>query len=347
MTTDIENSKILPIGYVARVTGLTAHVIRAWERRYGIVEPERTANNRRMYSRQDVARIDLCRKAVRAGHSIGQLAGLASEAIQSLIDGTRINQTVSKDSPQSQATPPHVDACLQAAVRLDERGLESGLRRAAAVLPRISLLDDVIAPLLGEIGRRWASGSLNIVHEHMTSSVIQSYLLEALRSAGTADSYLIMVAATPAGQWCQLGALMACVAAADTGWKPIYFGPSMPAAEIVAAASHKGAQVVALSIAYRTDDNALERELDYLQKKLPPDVRLFLGGGASVAYRKRVRASQGRCFDNLKEFAAVLSDMESVVRRQRRPGSVQRPTAFRDYQRGNTSLDMNRNIAGK
>jgi methanogenic corrinoid protein MtbC1 len=213
---------------------------------------------------------------------------------------------------------------------LDERGLENGVRRAAAVLPRISLLNDVIAPLLGEIGRRWASGSLNIVHEHMTSTVIQNYLLEALRSAGNAESSRVMVAATPAGQWCQLGALMACVAAADTGWKPLYFGPCLPAEEIVAAASHKGAQVVALSIAYRAHGNALERELDYLQKKLPPDVRLFLGGGASVAYRKQVEASRGRCFDNLKEFAAVLSDMETVVRRQRRPGSVQRPTASRD-----------------
>ena len=329
MTSDIENSKILPIGYVARVTGLTAHVIRAWERRYGIVQPERTSNNRRMYSRQDVAQFILCRKAIAAGHSIGRLAGLAPDAIQTLIGDIRKNKTGSQDPLQKQPTAPHVDACLQAAVRLDERGLENGLRRAAAALPRIALLDDVIAPLLGEIGRRWASGSLNIVHEHMTSSVIQIYLLEALRSAGTADSSLIMVAATPAGQWCQLGALMACVAAADSGWKPLYFGPCMPAEEIVAAASHKGAQVVALSIAYRAHDNTLERELDYLQKQLPPEVRLFLGGGAAVAYRQRVRASRARCFDNLKEFAAVLGDMETDVRRQRRPGSVQQPTASR------------------
>ncbi|MEM8964269.1 MAG: MerR family transcriptional regulator, partial [Acidobacteriota bacterium] len=66
----------LAIGNVARRTGLQADLIRAWERRYGAIEPERDRNQRRLYSEDDVTRLVLLRRLVEAGHSIGRVAEL-------------------------------------------------------------------------------------------------------------------------------------------------------------------------------------------------------------------------------------------------------------------------------
>jgi DNA-binding transcriptional MerR regulator len=309
MHRDIAQRNFFPIGYVSRKTGLSVHVIRAWERRYRIVEPVRTAKKRRMYSPRDVARLVLCRRAVESGHRISQLAELGTEALEALLEVDREPQSSADDRHRAATPSVHVKACLQAVNRLDERGLEISLRRAAAVLPRLSLMDDVIAPLLAEIGRRWASGLLEIVHEHMASSVIQNYLTDALRWAGADDSSPRLVAATPAGQWCQLGALMACVTAADSGWKPFYFGPCLPATEIVRACSRKRAEIVALSIAVRAGDGVVAGELDYLLNNLPAGGRLFLGGGAAVAYGPEITAAGGRYFSSLRALADALSDM--------------------------------------
>ena len=74
-----------PIRVVARRTGLTSHVIRVWEKRYGAVSPLRTPTNRRLYSDRDVERLQLLHRAILAGHSIGQIAQLPNERLRALV----------------------------------------------------------------------------------------------------------------------------------------------------------------------------------------------------------------------------------------------------------------------
>src|SRR6187551_1036823 len=69
---------------VARRTGLTAHVIRIWEKRYGAVKPERTGTNRRLYSEEQIERLSLLREVTRSGHSIGPVAKLPLEKLRKL-----------------------------------------------------------------------------------------------------------------------------------------------------------------------------------------------------------------------------------------------------------------------
>src|SRR5215208_6750074 len=73
-----------PIGVVARRTGLKPDLIRAWERRYGAVEPGRSDTRRRFYSDADIERLQLLRRVVRTGHGIGQVAGLSNQELLAL-----------------------------------------------------------------------------------------------------------------------------------------------------------------------------------------------------------------------------------------------------------------------
>ncbi|HPC11710.1 MAG TPA: MerR family transcriptional regulator, partial [candidate division Zixibacteria bacterium] len=76
---------LYPIRVVAAKTGLSAHLIRMWERRYGAVEPSRTNTRRRLYSESDVRRLTLLRRATQAGAAIGQIATLPEDDLESLV----------------------------------------------------------------------------------------------------------------------------------------------------------------------------------------------------------------------------------------------------------------------
>ena len=172
-----------PIRVVARRTGLTSHVIRVWEKRYGAVLPMRTPTNRRLYSDSDVERLQLLHRAILAGHSIGQIAQLPNERLQALVaademSASTLPRTTSSrsvdSSPQSM-----LDACLEAVERLDAAALEELLTQATVALSQPVLIEQVIVPLMYRIGDRWHEGTLRVAHEHLASAVVRTAIRES------------------------------------------------------------------------------------------------------------------------------------------------------------------------
>ena len=84
-----DREPVFPMRVVTRMTGLSADVVRAWERRYGAIEPGRTDGNARRYSHADIARLTRLRDAVSQGHSIGEVSRLSNEALDALADRQR------------------------------------------------------------------------------------------------------------------------------------------------------------------------------------------------------------------------------------------------------------------
>src|SRR5215212_406517 len=123
---DSDNTPRHPIGVVARRTGLKQDLIRAWERRYGAVEPGRTDTRRRFYSDADIERLLLLRRVVNTGRAIGQVAGLSNEELQALIDEEPAAPPLPARRPLTPPLPGSVDEtaesflqlCLAAAQRL-------------------------------------------------------------------------------------------------------------------------------------------------------------------------------------------------------------------------------------
>lgn len=117
-----------PIRVAARRTGLSPHVIRAWEKRYGAVTPHRTETNRRVYSQEDVQRLSLLRRSTLLGRSIGQIAKLSTEELRRLVaeDEAAQRAAISGQSLETAPTTGHsarvLNACLEAAKELDAGG---------------------------------------------------------------------------------------------------------------------------------------------------------------------------------------------------------------------------------
>ena len=298
---------------VAQQTGLSTHVIRVWEKRYGAVRPVRTSSNRRVYSSIEVQRLDLLRRATELGHSIGNIARLSPESLAQLLQ----NQSTSSDNlPLSRALSPTartgsagfedtdqlIATCIEHIRNLDHQSLEKALATAMVSLGHQGMLQKLIAPLARDIGEEWRLGTLKVAHEHFASAVIRTFLWSASRPFAASELSPDLIVATPAGQHHELGAVMVAAVARNRGWHVTYLGTCLPAAEIAGAAIQNGTKAVLLSIVYPEDDEDLPSELRSLRKLLPNDVKILVGGRASAGYQ-----------DCLREIGAVvLTDLETL-----------------------------------
>lgn len=294
-----------PIQMVARLTGLSVHVIRIWEQRYEAVQPKRTKGKRRMYSEREVDRLKLLRDATRTGHSIGQIARLPTPKLRELAKTSK-----GREVPEGTAVA-HAEALIQEALStirtLDASAFEEVLRRANLGLGAHAVVRTVIAPLTQAIGVLWQEGKLRPVHEHFATAIIRNFLTNLTRPFGGTGAGSALVVATPAGQLHELGALLVRAAAATLGWRVTYLGASLPAAEIAAAALQQNARAVALSIVYPENDPSLAGELRELRACLPGTVAIIAGGRAAVGYQEILKSIGALLAESLDDLGEALA----------------------------------------
>jgi len=291
---------------VALRTGLSAHLIRMWERRYEAVNPDRSDTNRRLYSDADIKRLSLLRRATEIGESIGQVAGLSDDELLSLIGQAQIETPFKraevKDRSAGISPEDIVERAWHAIVNLDADDLQATILDASVMLTQPVLMEKVVEPLMYRVGEKWNAGDVSVAHEHMASAIVRSFLGGYLTSRKKIPHAPKMVITTPTGQRHELGALMAALTAHDLGWQSIYVGPDLPAHDIARVARQEKAQAVALSIIYPPNDPILAGELNRLRQLLGDDIPIIIGGRAAASY--------GRVIDKIKAIPVEsLSDL--------------------------------------
>lgn len=285
------------IGVAETRTGLSAHTIRAWEKRYGAVEPERSEGGHRLYSDEEIRRLRLLHELTRRGHRISHVAGLSTDEVEALLEETRTEARRAEAESASSArggaaagdeggvrTAELRDELFAAILEYDGNRLEAAFRRGALELSARELIEGVIAPLLTRVGAAWQEGEVTPGQEHLLSGIVMrtlGWILDSYRPAPDAPA---VVVATPAGQRHNLGALLAAATAASGGWRPVYLGGDLPAAEIAAAARRTDASAVALSVVYPEDDPVVEEELRALVDDLPTGTAVLVGGRSAGSY---------------------------------------------------------------
>ncbi len=226
--------------------------------------------------------------------------------------------------PSALAADTRLESCSAAVDRMQAEELDRCLRRAAAGLPRLGLLRSLIAPLLERIGRGWKGGEIGIAHEHLAVSVIKGFLLESLRAVSASPGAPTAVAGTPAGQHCELGALMAAVVAADSGWRVLYLGPDLPMGEIAAAAAKVRADAVLLSMVVEAPDGDLSGGMSRLKRALGARVAVHAGGSGLSACSRQLEQLGITCHDDLNRLSAALNGARSAAGRPVDPGDCRR-----------------------
>jgi len=307
------NNYKYPIKVVSQMTGLSVHVIRAWEKRYNVVEPDRTDTNRRLYSEEDIEKLRLLNDASNLGHNIGSIAHLSiSELKEMLIKERDINPELKNDyagyagNDVVTLVEELLSNCIESIKNYDAKKLESILLNASAKLTQPVLIEELLIPLVYKIGDMWHEGEIRVANEHLSSSVIRGFLFNLLESYSFGESAPVMVSATPRGQEHELGALIAGVVAASSGWKVIYLGANLPAEEVGAVVSHLKAKVVALSFVYPIDDPLLKKELKKLKQILPIGVSIIAGGRATSGYLDVLDEIGALVVKNIKQLRTEL-----------------------------------------
>ena len=268
------------IKLAAKKSGLSPHVIRVWEKRYGAVSPNRSQSNRRRYTEAEVERLHLLSNATRAGHRIGDIANLGDDKLRQLVPA-RAPHAPAEPRPRP-ALP--IDAAMQAVQEYDPIALVRILDHSSVSHGQHGLLQNLIGPLAQLIGVRWQEGAMSAAHEHFATATIRGYLLRNSPPFAENPNAPRLLVATPAGQLHELGAAIAAAAARAAGWAITYLGANLPAADIASAAVQHKVAAVALSIVYPGDDANLPGELHALRRLLPAEVRLIAGGRAAGSY---------------------------------------------------------------
>lgn len=280
-----------PIRVVAQRTGLTPATLRAWERRYQVVEPYRSEGGQRLYSDRDVERLLRLRLLSEGGRAISSVATLDDRAAEALLREDREGRRAAHESGAgdaeevpavvAQGVARVVDAAFRRTLALDGEGLEMSLRRAAVTLGAHTFLEDVVAPLLHQVGTAWTRNEVGPAHEHLCTVVVER-VLTWLTEPGAAEAGAPrLVVATLPGERHGLGARLVAAAAALGGWHVTHLGVDLPPADIAQAVRTLGATAVALSLVNADTLPAVGTGLVELRALLPEGTTILLGGAVA------------------------------------------------------------------
>lgn len=222
----------LRIGELARRSGVTPELLRAWERRYGLLRPQRTAGGFRLYGDEDLARITAMRAGLDQGLS-------AAEAARHVLENPK---ALSAEPVSAEAT-----ARLRTALDgFDDAGAQAALDRLLATLSLEAVISEVMLPTLRDLGDRWARGEVTVAQEHFVSALLRGRLLALGRGWDRGMGPLALLACAP-GEYHDLPLIMLGLALRDRGWRISFLGQDMPADSVVDAARRLAPAAVVVS----------------------------------------------------------------------------------------------------
>jgi MerR family transcriptional regulator, light-induced transcriptional regulator len=267
----------LRIGELSRRTGVSVELLRAWERRYGLLAPSRTSGGFRLYGDADERRVRRMLQHLDAGISAGEGARLALERAETIVPS----------DVGDEGRLQRCSASLRKALdRFDEQSANDALDRALAEFTLETVLRDVVLPYLHELGERWAAGEASVAQEHFASALLRGRLLGLARGWGNGIGSLALLACVP-GEEHDLGLICFGLALRARGWRIAYFGADTPPTSLVGAAAELRPVIAVINVVTAPISASARREL----KKLGSSLRLALGGaGADEAVAKAVGA---------------------------------------------------------
>jgi DNA-binding transcriptional MerR regulator len=222
----------LRIGELARRSGVSADLLRAWERRYALLEPLRSPGGYRLYSSDDEARVRSMQAHLAQGLSAAEAARLAREAPAA--------------APRNGVPAELAGALWSALDAFDDAGAQAAFDRLVATFSIETVAATAVLPYLRTLGDRWRDGDASIAQEHFAAGLLRARLLGLARGwdRGAGPRALL---ACPSGEHHDLGLIILGLALRDRGWRVTFLGPDTPLETVAAAADQLAPDVIVLS----------------------------------------------------------------------------------------------------
>jgi MerR family transcriptional regulator, light-induced transcriptional regulator len=201
------------------LSGIKAHTIRIWEKRYGVLDPERSDTNIRSYSDKDVRRILNVAMLVKSGYKISNVALFDEQKLQSEVIRITLNST----EPDK-----NIDQLLFLTVNLDTFGFEALMNLIISQNGFRKTIEQVVFPFFERIGILWQAGSIFTAHEHFVSNLIRNRMIREIGNLESNESAKSILFFLRNDEWHELSLLYFNYLAAQTGLRCVYLGQSLP-----------------------------------------------------------------------------------------------------------------------
>ena len=256
---------VLRIGELSRRSGVSPELLRAWERRYGLLEPTRSPGGLRLYSEQDMARVQAMKRHLAQGVAAAEAADLARREPRPESEAATFDPAAAREE---------LGSALES---FDETAAQLVYDRLLGLATVDALLGEVVLPYLHDLGERWAAGEISVEQEHFASNVLRGRLLGLGRDWGRGFGPLALLACAP-GERHDLGLISFGLALRARGWRIAYLGPDTPMESIAGAAGSLEPDVV---VVCAVDAERLKSVADDVES-LAARHRVALGGSGAA-----------------------------------------------------------------
>lgn len=277
-----------PIRILSEKTGVAPTTLRAWERRYGLLKPQRTPKGHRLYNANDVDAVNRIVNLLNENYTISKaINAIKLEEIQGQILEQNQGQNQPQNEPGSAVTQPNTDhwvdfhnRFLSAVENFDEARLDNIYNEALSLYPIDLVSSQILRPLLKTLGQRWEERVAGIAEEHFFTSYLRNKVGARLHhSSGKNNGSRILLACMP-GEFHELGSLLFGLSAMSRGYRILFLGADLPLDQIPHVVNSTEIDAVLLSAVNVTLRGQLSRQLEKLASEL--SVPVMLGGSGNT-----------------------------------------------------------------
>ena len=267
-------SPVLRIGELSRRLGVSDHVLRAWESRYGLLQPVRSAGGFRLYSEADELRV----RRMQAHLADGLSAAEAARAVLAQDGAPGADPGRAAEPHRAPSTVSELSGALRQALdAFDEPAAQAILDRLVSDVSPPTVLRDVVVPYLTELGERWEHGTASVAQEHFASNVIRGRLAGLARGWGSGHGPRAVLACPP-GELHDLALMVFGIVLNRNGWRINYLGMSTPIEELTRTVDATRPDLVVLAATMPENLEPLAAQLAALARRAP---LVLAGAGAT------------------------------------------------------------------
>jgi DNA-binding transcriptional MerR regulator len=231
---------VYSIKELEKLSGIKAHTIRIWEKRYGLIEPHRTNTNIRYYTDSELKRILNVAVLNRHGIKISSIARLSD---------LELREEILRVSTTSYSNDTLIDSMVLSMIDLDEYKLEAMIDKSINKIGFKSTVTDVLYPFLQKVGILWQSGDVYPAQEHFVSFLIRQKIIGATdRISSTFNQngkkFLLLL---PEGEWHEISLLFSQYLIREANHEVIYLGQSVPYSDVLAIGASKRFDFILIS----------------------------------------------------------------------------------------------------
>lgn len=285
---DFDDS-LFPIRVLSEKTAVGTSTLRAWERRYGLLQPERTPKGHRLYSQKDVKRVSKILDLLNDGHSLPSIADILNA--QTNNDAVQIGLENTLSSGMSAIWIDFIEATIEATRDFNIERIDAIYNEAASLYPIDLVTERLIQPVITTLGKAWIeSPEKGVAEEHFYTSWLKSKLGARFHHAYSQAKGAKIICACVPGSYHEIGLMLFSLSAMARGYRVLYFGADLPLNQLSYIAERSAAKAIVLGTHTQLYDTVSAELIELIPTLKAP---VFVGGTSELPYQDTFQSVGG------------------------------------------------------